>query len=253
MSLAGILDPFFAEVRHAYRTGDWNNGQTGMWLAPYIDLLQFLLYFSIIYAYCSLAVYWHRYLLLGEKRIIHSPLRFDLPTLRYFRFFPVVLYYGSRPIAVAILIAFVLIYATTFSPAPRWFLSTLEQTVLIPLAYFMFRWGLALPAIAIGRTDFSFQHSWGLSKTVWRSILIQSLLTSLLATIFRNSYVLLHAAPILPLSNEAFDLILHLIGATAFTFLILLIVGQLSLAYEHLHQRESRGRQPSVSSSPIAQ
>lgn len=110
---------------------------------------QFLTAITGLFAFCSIAVSWHRFILRDELPAAANALRLDMPVLRYLGNSLLALMAGAVPLALlAAIVAF---------------LPQAAVTVLLPAALaagaFITMLSLKLPAVALGRTDFSFSDA----------------------------------------------------------------------------------------------
>jgi hypothetical protein len=105
-------------------------------------------------------VNWHRYILRDELPSGSQYMRVDRLTMRYFgNFLLLILIVGL--IAVVIAIPFAIIGAAAGAET---FFAVLSVIIAIPLAGIVFmRWGVKLPAIALGRADLTFSGAWRLT------------------------------------------------------------------------------------------
>ncbi len=102
-------------------------------------------------AFCSMAVSWHRFILRDE---LGSPSRIDRDVIRYAGNSLLIMLIGAVPLG---LFAGIL---TVFLPP----LSFLVLPAAIAAGAVIFRLSIKLPAVALGRTDFTFKDAWAASE-----------------------------------------------------------------------------------------
>lgn len=100
--------------------------------------------------FCAMAVSWHRFILRDE---IRSPARVDRQVWRYL---------GNSLLIMLIVLVPVAVLAVIFALLPP-VLSILLLPVSLIAATVAMRLSIKLPAIALGRTDFSFADAWAAS------------------------------------------------------------------------------------------
>lgn len=116
---------------------------------PRLGLTSFLYLFANVVAFASVAVTWHRYVLLGGPDEEVTPFRLDEKTLKYF--------------GHSLLLGLGLVLAMVLAILPSALLGAIGVLVTIPvmvilLAYWL-RFSLRLPALALGRTSAEFSYS----------------------------------------------------------------------------------------------
>ena len=129
-------------------------------------------------AFCSMAVSWHRFILRDE---MGSPSRVDGPVLRYAGNSLLIGLLVAVPLAILLLIALLV-------PG--------VGLVLLPLVLVagtvVTRLSIKLPAVALGRNDFSFRDAWKVSEGSFWPILGVFLINA--AVVFGTLLVLILAA-----------------------------------------------------------
>jgi hypothetical protein len=111
-------------------------------------------------AFSSIAVNWHRYILLDEMPRGSEYLRLDSLTMRYFGNL-LLLFLFIFLIALVVVIPLAIIGAVTGSET---FFTIISVVVALPIAGIVFmRWGIKLPAIALGKEDMTFPGAWRLT------------------------------------------------------------------------------------------
>ena len=106
-------------------------------------------------AFSSMAVSWHRFILRDE---MGSPLRLDAPVLRYAGNSLLIMLMALVPLVTGLVLVLLL---------P--FISILLLPVSLMVAVAVTRLSLKLPAVALGRTDFSFKDAWASSAdNLWQ-------------------------------------------------------------------------------------
>lgn len=137
------------------------------------EALQGLLYIGILLvviytvATCSIAVNWHRFLLLGEEAEGWDRLRIDMPVWRYLGNGILLGLLIALP-AILIMTVFMMLWVALFvpgesaEPGPGFELGSFIAT-LVPLAM-VYRLGIKFPAIALERDDYGFSDGWGDTK-----------------------------------------------------------------------------------------
>lgn len=119
-----------------------------------------LLVISLL-AFASIAVNWHRYILLDEVPRANEIFRMDDKVWRYF---------GN-----IILIVLIMIAASLLVTVPVFALATFVDALSVPaillfiagmffIATMFFRLSVKLPAVALGSTDFGLAHAWAASQ-----------------------------------------------------------------------------------------
>jgi len=116
---------------------------------PQLGLTSFLYLFANVVAFASVAVTWHRYVLLGGPDEEAVSFRLDDKTLKYF--------------AHSVLLGFGLVLAMVLALLPSVLLGAVGVLVTIPvlivlLAYWL-RFSLRLPALALGRSASEFSYN----------------------------------------------------------------------------------------------
>jgi hypothetical protein len=110
-------------------------------------------------AFSSIAVNWHRYILLDEMPRGSEYLRLDSLTMRYFGNL-LLLFLFIFLIALVVVIPLAIIGAVTGAET---FFTIISVVVALPIAGIVFmRWGIKLPAIALGK-DMTFPVAWRLT------------------------------------------------------------------------------------------
>jgi hypothetical protein len=111
-------------------------------------------------AFSSIAVNWHRYILLDEMPHGSEYLRLDSLTMRYFGNL-LLLFLFIFLIALVVVIPLALIGAATGSET---FFMVLSVLIALPIAGIVFmRLGIKLPAIALAKEDVTFPVAWRLT------------------------------------------------------------------------------------------
>jgi hypothetical protein len=165
-------------------------------LGKYFEVAAPLLLASII-AYASIAVNWHRYVLRDEIPRGWQRLRIDSLTWRYIGNF-ILIFLVLVACAIPVALAFALIGFL----ANALFGGEMATVLLVPLALALYafafvgvyRLSIKLPAVALGRSDFSMGDAWRATKgNSWRllGILILFVLCILLiaAGMFAITYL----------------------------------------------------------------
>ena len=133
--------------------------------------LTFILSAANILVYSSIAVNWHRFVLLDDVPVGLQRLRLDGLTLRYFFnvigiMFMVGLLAAICMVPVGILLA---MFGGTLHGLPAF----LFGLAILPIVGFLlvsfYRLSVKLPAVALGRTDFTFGNAWrATSDNFWQ-------------------------------------------------------------------------------------
>ena len=101
--------------------------------------------------FCALAVSWHRFILRDD---IGSPMRIDRQVWRYI---------GNSLLIILIVLVPIIILAVMLALLPP-ILSILLVPASLIAAVVAMRLSIKLPAVALGRTDFSFADAWAVSN-----------------------------------------------------------------------------------------
>lgn len=135
--------------------------------------LQGLLYIGILLvvvytvATCSIAINWHRFLLLDEEAEGWGRLRIDMPVWRYLGNGILLSLLIALP-AILIMTVFMMLWIALFmpgesaKPGPGFELGSFISA-LVPVAM-VYRLGIKFPAIALERDDYGFLDGWGDTK-----------------------------------------------------------------------------------------
>jgi len=108
-------------------------------------------------AFSSIAVNWHRYILLDEVPQGSELFRLDDKTWRYFGN---VLLISLIMVVTSMLIVFPLAFISSFLNAPVVLAFIIVAAVLCLAGILFFRLSVKLPSIALGRRDFPLSHAW---------------------------------------------------------------------------------------------
>jgi hypothetical protein len=144
-----------------YLTGGNPESSTGMTLL--IDLVRGLV---TMLAFASIAVNWHRYILLDEVPHGNEIFRLDDKTCRYFgNLILLFLMLMGVGIVIGLPIGFVIGLARIPEFVAPEFVAIFVALVVAPGAGVLaLRWGVKFPAIALGRRDFSMKDAWRVTK-----------------------------------------------------------------------------------------
>ena len=118
-----------------------------------IDAVTLLL---VLFVNSSLAVHWHRYILLDEVPGMFDTFRLDGKVWRYFGNSLIIMLALIVP-SIAIAVPFVLI-AAVFAPQLAALGSAIGVIIVVSIGFL--RLGLKLPAVALGIVDFRFTDAW---------------------------------------------------------------------------------------------
>lgn len=128
-------------------------------------------------AFSSIAVNWHRYILLDELPRGAEYFRVDNLTMRYFGNL-LLLFLFIFLIAMVVVIPLAIAGALTGAEV---FFTILSVLIALPIAGTAFmRWGVKLPAIALGRDDMGFPAAWRLTDGNNGGIFLVFLLNALI-------------------------------------------------------------------------
>lgn len=187
----------------------------------------FLIVLSLLII-CVMAIQWHRHILLNETAPSYKNVRKNGILGRYiFHSFLILLI--CLPIGV--LIGLQLLSLMPSASKYPGLIQLFSFILPIPLYYIAFRLSIALPAIAIGRTDYGIRKAWDVSSASQKPILYIVILTNLLEFILDSSIVILGsllAMAIPGLEKSHFVAIASYVTAIPVT---LMTVGQLTLAF----------------------
>lgn len=132
-------------------------GGTAVQFGVFIGLIAGLI--SLV-AFSSIAVNWHRYILLDELPRGSEYLRLDSLTMPYFGNL-LLLFLFIFLIALVVVIPLAFVGALTGAET---FFTILSVLIALPIAGIVFmRWGVKLPAIALGKQDMTFPIAWRLT------------------------------------------------------------------------------------------
>ncbi|WP_119392096.1 hypothetical protein [Taklimakanibacter lacteus] len=134
------------------------NPETGSGMTILIDLFRTLI---TLVAFASIAVNWHRYILLDEVPQGSQVLRLDDKTWRYFgNMLLLFLILFGVGVVIGAPIGFIAALSGAVETVP-----VLVALLVAPVAGVMaLRFGVKFPAIALGRRDFSMKHAWAATK-----------------------------------------------------------------------------------------
>ena len=127
---------------------------------PFVTFVGLIAGVISLLAFSSIAVNWHRYILLDEMPRGSETLRLDRLTMRYFGNL-LLLFLFIFLIALVVVIPLALIGAATGADI---FFTVLSVVIALPIAGTLFmRWGIKMPAIAVGKEDITFPVAWRLT------------------------------------------------------------------------------------------
>lgn len=134
----------------------------GIEVHPGVIVPAILLLFLInMLAFASIAVNWHRYILLDQVPVGSELFRLDSLTWRYFGNILLI----ALIVAVALLLFLLLLQVfaslSTVTGIAAFFIG-LAGVVLASIS--IYRLSVKLPAVALGRRDFSLSHAWAASR-----------------------------------------------------------------------------------------
>ena len=196
---------------------------TAVQFSTFIDVIAGLI--SLV-AFSSIAVNWHRYILLDEVPSGSQYLRLDSLTMRYFGNL-LLLFLFIFLIALVIVIPLILVGVATGADT---FFMILSILITIPIAGLVFmRLGVKLPSIALGREDLTFPGAWrltdGNSGAVFGVFFLNLLVTFGVGLVFGLFILLINAiSPFIGLIIEfagqlVLNWILSILGITLLTSL----------------------------------
>jgi hypothetical protein len=136
-------------------------------------------------AFASIAVNWHRYILLDQVPTGAELFRLDGPTWRYFgNVLLIGLIAGIGVLIFVLLLQFFALLSTITAIASLF----IGLAGIVALAISVYRLSVKLPAVAIGRRDFSLRDAWtatrGNKQPIFFVILIQFLLAIAMGIVF---------------------------------------------------------------------
>lgn len=144
---------------------DYSGGQTPDELLPRLSVLVILLLIATMLAFASIAVNWHRFMLLGERADGWRRLRLDWPVWRYFGniiLLNVIVLLGMFAVMLGYMavIPIVTILAAILGDTARAFLMGILSLATVGwLVIAMQRLTIKLPAVAIGH-NYGFSDAW---------------------------------------------------------------------------------------------
>lgn len=161
----------------------------------------FLVILLTMLAFASIAVNWHRYILLDQVPIGAELFRLDGLTWRYFGNILLIGLIIGIAMAVFMLVLQAFASLSTITAIASIFIGLAG---FVALAISVYRLGVKLPAVAIGRRDFSLKHAWaatsGNKQPIFFVLLIQFLLAlGVGIVIFMLDFALAYVEPILGL------------------------------------------------------
>lgn len=139
-----------------YVTGGNPEANPGAALPIYLVLV-----FINLLAFSSIAVNWHRYILLDEVPQGSELFRLDDKTWHYFGN---VLLISLIMAAISALIVLPLFAITSFINAPLLMAFIVMVAALFLIGILFFRLSVKLPSIALGRRDFLLSHAWAATR-----------------------------------------------------------------------------------------
>jgi hypothetical protein len=211
-----IVTMAVALARYVYLTAHFaGNQQQDDALAVSTGIPLFLI---VTFAFCSMAVNWHRFIFLDEIARGFEKLRTDRLVWRYFGNFLLIvlilllaIMMASLPLAVVLAVFQVPVEKLQDVAAWSWPIRIGAQFVIACLiTALFFRFAVKLPAIALGRSDFGLSQAWSATRQNMAS------LTTLAAL---NTLVVLAAEAIL----EVLGMVLGLAGDAAGTIAIIVL------------------------------
>ena len=120
-------------------------------------------------AFSSIAVNWHRYILLDEVPQGSELFRLDDKTWRYFGN---VLLITLIMVVTSLLMVFPLVFISSFLNAPLVLAFIIMAAILCLIGILFFRLSVKLPSIALGRRDFPLSHAWAATTANNLSLLL---------------------------------------------------------------------------------
>jgi hypothetical protein len=185
-----------------------------------VTALEFLVAILAVFATSAIAVNWHRYILRDEEPAASNLLRLDGLTLRYFGTLLLILL-AALVVAVMISLPFTLL-------APRAFPVPLLAVFIVTLAYG--RFGLALPATALGRNDFGLRAAVKATEgNTWRILGVLAICFAMILGVFVALLIALGVA--LALGKMIFLTVFVLATIPANIFISILTTSQLNSLY----------------------
>jgi hypothetical protein len=145
------------------------------------------LFLIVTFAFCSIAVNWHRFVFLDEIVRGFDRLRTDRLVWRYFGNFLLIvlilslaIMMASLPLAVVLAVLQVPVEKLQDVAAWPWPIRIGVQFVIACLVTALFfRFAVKLPAIALGRTDFGLGHAWSATRQNMASLAALAVLNML--------------------------------------------------------------------------
>ena len=138
----------------------------------------FVLFFAEVVALSSIAVNWHRYLLLGEVAEGRRRVRLDAIVWRYFRNVFVVGVAAVLLAGVISIVVFLFFFSMIDFGKPEAVQNNLVSIsivsffcMLLPF-YVAFRMSIKLPSVALGEKGYGFGNAWQDSRAVFLPILL---------------------------------------------------------------------------------
>lgn len=136
-------------------------------------LLQFVVY---VFALASIAVLWHRKILLDETSDASFPFRLDRPVWRYIGYFILI----SLVLLVPAMIATGVAAATGLLGGSLIYLAgVIGAIALVFLLIASLRLSIVLPAVSVGREGFGIAHAWEVTRGNGLRLLAASILIGL--------------------------------------------------------------------------
>lgn len=147
------------------------------------------LFLMVSFAFCSIAVNWHRFIFLDEIAQGFDRLRADQVVWRYFGNFlliavilTLIVMAASLPLAVVLSVLRIPVESLQDIAAWPWPVRVVVQFVIACLVTALFfRFAIKLPAIALGKTGFGLRSAWAATKRNTASLLILAALNALAA------------------------------------------------------------------------
>lgn len=147
--------------------------------------IAFLLVLLSMLAFASIAVNWHRYILLDQVPVGVELFRLDSLTWRYFGNVLLIGLIVGIGLAIFMLLLQVFASLSTITSIASLFIGLAG---IVAFAISVYRLSIKLPAVAIGRRDFSLGQAWtatsGNKQPIFFVILIQFLLAVAVAIVF---------------------------------------------------------------------
>jgi hypothetical protein len=146
-------------------------------------LLQFFLFVLVAFivgliAFASIAVAWHRYILLDEVPQGLAKLRVDRNVWRYFRNLILI-----TLLVIPVMIPLLFLMAVFQSISPFAAIAVAAVYMVVVVSPILYRVSIKLPAIALGRQDFGMGDAWNTSAGNWWQIGAVAIVVTVLSAV----------------------------------------------------------------------